>query len=278
MYLLYKTCQSVYNSCEVNIMKGIWDNSEVKELFDVVEDYKTKNKSLKLAFALHAQKYGRKPNSVRNYYYHEIDNLKSDDERLEKLGINLQLHKKTSVVYFSPEEEEELLNDIDEMVKKGVSVRKSCLTLSGGDINQMLRFQNKYRNFLAKNKKDDGKNIQEQNKSDLPSNIVTFKKMGKTLSDSEVQSLFMGLVRLVKRNAIEESDYLYREKLEMANNNLRKMISKLDGKEREYEKLKKEYDFVKNENNRLINLNFQLRCDKAEELKNKIMKTTEKGE
>ena len=23
-------------------MKGIWDNSEVKELFDVVEDYKTK--------------------------------------------------------------------------------------------------------------------------------------------------------------------------------------------------------------------------------------------
>ena len=257
-------------------MKGIWDNSEVKELFDVVEDYKTKNKSLKLAFAIHAQKYGRKPNSVRNYYYHEVDNLKSDDKRLSSLGINLQLHEKTNVVYFSPEEEEELLNDIDEMVKKGVSVRKACLTLSGGDINQMLRFQNKYRNYLAKNKKEYETNLQTEEKV-MPSNVVTFKKMSKTLTDSEVQSLFMGLVRLVKRTALEESEYLYREKLESANNSLRQMISKLDGKEREFEKLKEELNVVKNENSRLLNLNFQLRCDKTKELKDKIMQTSEKG-
>ena len=101
--------------------------------------------------------------------------------------------------------------------------------------------------------------------------------MSKTLTDSEVQSLFMGLVRLVKRTALEESEYLYREKLESANNSLRQMISKLDGKEREFEKLKEELNVVKNENSRLLNLNFQLRCDKAKELKDKIMQTSEKG-
>ena len=140
----------------------------------------------------------------------------------------------------------------------------------------MLRFQNKYRNYLAKNKKEYETNLQTEEKV-MPSNVVTFKKMSKTLTDSEVQSLFMGLVRLVKRTALEESEYLYREKLESANNSLRQMISKLDGKEREFEKLKEELNVVKNENSRLLNLNFQLRCDKAKELKDKIMQTSEKG-
>ena len=120
-------------------MKGIWKNSEVKELFNVVEDYKDKNKSLKLAFIAHAEKYGRKPNSVRNYYYHEVDNLKLDEKRLQKLGINLNRHNKSNINYFSPEEEQKLMQEVDALVKKGISVRKACLTLSGGDVSQMLR-------------------------------------------------------------------------------------------------------------------------------------------
>ncbi len=251
-------------------MKGIWKNSEVKELFEVVEDYKEKNKSLKLAFIAHAQKYGRKPNSVRNYYYHEVDNLKIDGKRLEKLGINLSLHNKNNVAYFSKEEENELMKEVDEMVKKGISVRKACLTLSGGDINQMLRYQNKYRNFLAKNRKNDEKDDNFDKKDRTPDNVIEFKKMGKRLTDSEVQSLFMGLVRLVKRNAFEESEELYRTKLTEANENLRRAITRLNNSQRENDKMQEELSKLKNENSRLLNLNLQLKCDKAEVLRRKL--------
>ncbi len=249
-------------------MKGIWNNSEVKELFSVVEDYKEKNKSLKLAFKSHAEKYGRKPNSVRNYYYHEVDNLKLDEKRLEKLGINLNRHSKSSISYFSKDEEKKLMEEVDNMVKKGVSVRKACLTLSGGDVNQMLRYQNKYRNYLAKNKKNEAKNV--KNKEIIPNNVITFRKTSKTLTDGEVQSLFMGLVRLVKKNALEESEQAFKNKLSEANDMLRKALSKLSSKERDEGKLKEEIVKLKSENSRLLDMNLQLKCDKAGLLRKKL--------
>ena len=243
-------------------MKGIWKNSEVKELFNVVEDYKEKNKSLKLAFIAHAQKFGRKPNSVRNYYYHEVDNLKLDEKRLNKLGINLNRHNKSNINYFSKEEEKKLMEEIDSMVKKGVSVRKACLTLSGGDVSQMLRFQNKYRNFLARAKKPEKQNTNLNN-------VIAFKKQSTTLTDGEVQSLFMGLVRLVKRNALEESESLYKHKLLEAKELLQKASLKLSTRERDYDKLKEEFLKLKNENSALVDLNRQMRCQNAEMLRKK---------
>lgn len=249
-------------------MKGIWENNEVKELFSVVEDYKEKNKSLREAFALHAEKYGRKPNSVRNYYYHEVDNLKADGKRLRNLGINLDKHNKTSIIYFSQEEEEKLMQDIDKMVKSGVSVRKACYNLSGGDVGQMLRYQNKYRNFLAKT------TLIKQEKSEFDkSNVITFKKtQPKTLTDGEVQSLFMGLVRLVKKTAIEESEERYRKIISEANENLRKAIFALHNKERDYDKLKEEFKRVKTENSSLVDSVLKLRCDKANKLRIKLQR------
>ncbi|MCI8555070.1 MAG: hypothetical protein HFI85_00645 [Clostridia bacterium] len=253
-------------------MKGIWNNSEVKELFERVEDYKDKNKSLKLAFVAHAEKFGRKPNSVRNYYYHEVDNLKVDGKRLQKLGIDLKRHSKTCVTYFSPEEEKDLMKEVDDMVQKGISVRKACLTLSGGDVSQMLRYQNKYRNFIAKNKKKDEKKAVLTQNTAKPDNVIAFRKTGKLLTDGEIQSLFMGLVRLVKKNAQEESEEAFKEKLGRANNDLRKAIAKLGTNQRENEKLKEELDKVRSENSRLLNLNLQLRCDRAEGLRQKLQK------
>ncbi len=243
-------------------MKGIWNNNEVKDLFSEVEDCKEKNKSLKLAFIAHAQKYGRKPNSVRNYYYHEVDNLKLDGGRLKALGINLQNHSKNSIAYFSKDEEGVLMKKVEDMVKRGMSVRKACLTLSNGDVNLMLRFQNKYRNYLAKSK--------PKPKNTLPDNVIAFRKTAKTLTDGEVQSLFMGLVRLVKRNALEESEMAYQNKLNKANELLRKAIVSLKDKERDENKLKEEITKLKTENLRLTNLNLQLKCSKATALREKL--------
>jgi len=250
-------------------MKGIWENNEVKELFTVVENYKQKNKSLREAFQAHAEKYGRKPNSVRNYYYHEVDNLKVDDKRLKNLGINLDNHNKTNIIYFSQEEEEKLMQDIDKMVKSGVSVRKACYNLSQGDVGQMLRFQNKYRNYLAKN--NNKKEIKPE--IDENSNIIMFKKVQqRTLSDMEVQSLFMGLVRLVKKTAIEESEEKYRKQISEANENLRKAILALHNQERDYNKLKEEYFRIKTENSSLVDSVLKLRCDNANKLRIKLQR------
>ena len=248
-------------------MKGIWENNEVKELFSVVEDYKQKNKSLREAFQKHAEKYGRKPNSVRNYYYHEVDNLKTDGKRLKNLGINLDKHNKTSIIYFSQEEEEKLMQEIDKLVKNGVSVRKACFNLSGGDVGQMLRYQNKYRNFLAKNSHKKQENVNLDN-----SNVITFKKVQRTLSDGEVQSLFMGLVRLVKKTAMEESEEKYRKIISEANENLRKTIFALHSKERDYDRLKEELVRIKSENSSLIDSVLKLRCDKANKLRIKLQR------
>ena len=238
--------------------KGIWKNQEVKELFTEVEKAKLANKPLKEAFILHAQKYNRKPNSVRNYYYHEIDNLFEDEKRKNKLGINLDRHEKSSIQYFSQEEEDVLMKKIDGMAKQGVSVRKACLTLSNGDVGVMLRYQNKYRNYLAKKKPK------------VKDNIIKFEKKKSGLSEGEIQALFMGLVRLVKRNAMEEGGAKLKSEFDNATNELRKVIVKLNNREKDYEELKDQFLKIKKENDKLVSDMIKLKCSKAEKLKEKL--------
>ena len=250
-------------------MKGIWNNAEVKALFSEVENCKNKNKTLREAFIEHAKKYNRQPNSVRNYYYHEVDELSRDDKRLKSLGINLDRHKKNSIIYFSEEEENKLMEEISKLVRNGVSVRKACFMLSNGDVGQMLRYQNKYRNFIAKQSLPKMKTSEVKDSLPNQNNIIAFKKTQKTLSDSEVQSLFMGLVRLVKKNAIIEGEEKYKGELNVANSLLRKAITQINSQERELEKLKCEYKKLKNENSKLSESVLKIKCKKAELLNEK---------
>ena len=242
--------------------KGIWKNQEVKDLFMVVEKFKNENKSLKEAFDSHAKKYGRKPNSVRNYYYHEIDNLAQDVSRLKKIGIDLSKHQKSEIAYFSEAEEKALMERIHRMVSDGVSVRKACLALSNGDVSKMLRYQNKYRNYIAKQKP----------KYEKKDNIIKFTNKKNTITEGELQALFMGLVRLVKRNAQEEYDAKLKLQLEKANSSLRKAIVEMSGKEKEFKDLKNNFLKIKEENLALKQELLQARCDKASKLKEKLNK------
>ena len=233
--------------------KGSWKDSEVKALFSVVEDVKESNKPLKTAFVLHAEKYSRKPNSVRNYYYQELDSLSEDKIRQEKLGINLAKHQKIEINYFSPEGEERLMQEIKRRVEKeGCSVRKACLSLAGGDIETMLRYQNKYRNFITKQQ---------------PDNVIAFRKPKKEgLSDSDINSLFMGLVRLVKRTAVEEYSQKVRQERTNQNYLLQKTLVDLNKKEKEISQLKKQFLALKLENSKLIQGMQELRCDSVRKL------------
>lgn len=239
--------------------KGLWADEEVKSLFQYVEEVKASSEPLKNAFILHAKKYNRKPNSVRNYYYHEIDNLADDKQRAKRLKIDLKNHEKNEINYFSQSEETELMGKIENLVKQGSSVRKACLTLSNGDVDKMLRYQNKYRNYLSK-------------KQNMPqSNVIKFtKRKNEILTESDINSLFLGLVRLVKRTAVEELSSKMKEERESQNYLLRKALVDLNRKEKQIQELKNEFMQLKAENARLVQNITKLKCDKASLLSDKI--------
>lgn len=222
----------------------IWGNIEVKELFEAVENCKKKNVALRDAFVLHANKYNRRPNSVRNYYYHEVDNLAADSLRCKKLGINISFHTKSHFTSFEKSEEEELFEKIEALVQKGFSVRSACKKLSGGDLGKMTRIQNKYQNMKRKLAK--------------PDNIIPFKQT--SLSDSDINSLFMGLLKLIKKTALEEAQAATKTSGEV----LKKAFSEIARKEKEISTLKQELLKLKTSSNQ------KLAANKTNALKQKL--------
>ena len=207
---------------EIVMEKGLWTDLEVKDLFNTVENTKKKREALKKAFSLHAQKYSRQPNSVRNYYYHEVDNLVKNNIRANRLGIDLSKHEKVAIKYFSKVQEDELIQKIEKMINEGFSVRKACFTLANKDVGLMLRYQNKYRNHLSRNSKTQGDNI-----------IKFSNKRKDNLTDNDINSLFLGLVRLVKKKANEEISEKYKFEMEKTNTMLRKAIVEIGEKDEE---------------------------------------------
>lgn len=242
-------------------MKGVWKNSEVASLFKVIEEKKEKGASLRRAFEEHAKKYNRKPNSVRNYYYQEIDKLGRDGARVKKLKIDLKKHVKNRSESFSKEEETILVNKIEHLLKQGKSVRNACYLLSNGDPTKMLRFQNKYRNHK---KSLQGGKVEE-------GNIIQFSSSKKqSLSENDITSLFMGLVRLVKRNIASELEQKQSKEKENLNQKLRKTIAMLGEKDNEILTLKEKFEKLKRENQALSQKMMKLKCEKASLLSKKL--------
>lgn len=217
-------------------MSGEWKDSEVIELFNQVEKCKNVGENLKKAFRAHAEKFARKPDSVRNYYYKEVLSLNRDEERLKRLNIDIKKHSVNTVRVFSSEEKKSVIENIDKLVAKGYSVRRACQELSNGDLSLMLRYQNKYNNLK---------------KSQQPNNVITFKKKRTILTDNELNSLFIGLARLVKKSAIEEVMEGVKLEKSALNFMLKKTMEELKKKDILLEKIKDECENLKIENNRL---------------------------
>ena len=122
-----------------------WKDSETLELFNLVENFKKKGKSLKEAFFAFAMQSGRKENSVRNYYYKTLKSLSFNKKN--SLKINLKYHKVNRAKSFTKEEEREVFSQIGKLMSEGVSLRSACLKVANGDVKKMLRYQNKFRNI-----------------------------------------------------------------------------------------------------------------------------------
>lgn len=219
----------------------IWSDEEVKSLFDEVERCKESATANKVAFESHAKKFGRKANSVRNYYYFDVENLSADKKRCERLGIDLQKHEKSHFKSFDDEKEKKMLLDVKTRVLAGRSVRRACEEVACGDLKLMTRLQNKYQNIKAKNLRKD--------------NVIMFSQSRQRLSENDINSLFLGLVKLIKKVATEEREQEFAklendfEKLRSENFKLEQKIKSLSfGRKERLKELFKKKKPLKSEN------------------------------
>lgn len=119
-----------------------WKTEEESLLFREVECGRESGRPLKAVFDAVAKKTGRRPNSIRNYYYFKI---KQDESRAACAAHC------TAFVPFTQEEIRSLLQTVLTEQSKGVSVRACTLQMGGGDNKAMLRYQNKYRSLIKNN-------------------------------------------------------------------------------------------------------------------------------
>lgn len=119
-----------------------WRTQEEELLFSEAERGRAQGLPLKSVFETVAKKTGRRPNSVRNYYYARI---KEDEE----------LRGRAPCGAFVPFDEQEMLELLRTVLKKqaeGRSVRSITLEMGRGDNREMLRYQNKYRALIKGNR------------------------------------------------------------------------------------------------------------------------------
>ena len=172
---------------------GKWSDQEVSALFRFVEANKDKGTPLIKIFKSYADLTKRHQNSVRNYYYKEILSLSNDNVRAKKLGIDLSMHVAKNVKPFSDEDTGKLINEINNLLGQGFSVRRACLTLASGDVGLMIRYQNKYR-LETKYKKGSG-NL---------NNLIKMPTRQSGITDEEINALMLGLIKLVKKQESEK--------------------------------------------------------------------------
>ena len=115
-----------------------WKQEEEELLFKEIERSESSGRPLKKVFEAVAEKTGRKPNSIRNFYYARIK---------EKDLSTTALHA-GAFVPFSEEEIHSLLRTVLSAQANGISVRSCTMSMGGGDNKAMLRYQNKYRALL----------------------------------------------------------------------------------------------------------------------------------
>lgn len=222
-----------------------WAVDEVRELFKLVCD--KNDKSLLQVFEDYAIKTNRKSLSVRNFYYKVLDLVNKDSEIASILNIEGVI----SNSHFSVEDTETLLRTLLKN-EKNISVRRACLELANGDSKLMIRYQNKYRNALKQNPEMVEKILDELRAQNIRVRKVNFNNISvmptpkKLITDKEIQSLFWGLVRLVKKSAEEDIELNLKQEAEFANTALQNSLIDLRRKEMLIKELKEQNKILEN--------------------------------
>ncbi len=114
-----------------------WSAGEDALLMQSAREARGANLPLKSVFEAVARDTGRRPNSVRNYYYARI-----------RSGAEGSAAHSPAFIPFTQAESEALLTEVLSAQARGESVRACTSRLGGGDEKRMLRYQNKYRALI----------------------------------------------------------------------------------------------------------------------------------
>lgn len=118
-----------------------WKKEEDDVLWEQVSLARKEGRALKSVFDAVARLTGRKPNSIRNYYY----------ARMKEEGREFAAARNPAFVPFKKNEIWNLIETVLGEQARGVSVRACTLNMGNGDNKAMLRYQNKYRSVLKTN-------------------------------------------------------------------------------------------------------------------------------
>lgn len=125
---------------QARVGRSGWSDEETRALMDAAHRARAAGRPLREVFDAAAFQTGRKPNSIRNYYY----------ERIKQGDVEGELCRSAAFVPFERDEVRAMLRTILAQRAKGVSVRSCTLAMGNGDTRSMLRYQNKYRSVIKK--------------------------------------------------------------------------------------------------------------------------------
>lgn len=212
---------------------------KIKRMFLILS--KNRQKPLSHRLDMVASQFNLQKNSAKNYYYKSIKFLKDNPSIAQNLNINIDGFISKPFKKFNANEKKNLIKTVEENLKNGISIRKTCMMLAGNDAKQMLRLQNKYRNMtkILKRKKmeenvvDIEKSVfMESSAKKKQQNIINFAsaktKFGKGITDSDINALFMGLVRIVKKQAEQSANADLKEECKFATENFRQTLIDLN--------------------------------------------------
>lgn len=110
-----------------------WSESESQLLWETADEAQQQGLPLKAVFDQIARQTGRRPNSIRNYYYAQVRQHGDGATHAARF------------VPFTQQEVDWLMEQVLTARAEGQSVRSCLQKLSNGDHSLMLRYQNKYR-------------------------------------------------------------------------------------------------------------------------------------
>ena len=110
-----------------------WSDRENQLLWETADEAQQQGLPLKAVFEQIARQTGRRPNSIRNYYYAQVRQHDGGEARPARF------------VPFTQQEVDWLMEQVLVARSAGQSVRSCLQKLAGGDHSLMLRYQNKYR-------------------------------------------------------------------------------------------------------------------------------------
>lgn len=207
-----------------------WSETENQLLWETADEAQQKGLPLKAVFERIAQQTGRRPNSIRNYYYAQV--RQRDD---------LQQHP-ARFIPFTQQEVDWLIEQVLIARAAGQSVRSCLQKLSGGDHSLMLRYQNKYR-AVIKNRQDyvrqivgklneqgvvcEEPRVNHRVRSDVGQSLLNLTDAARCSGDAELARACDTLTDYLRRSRMPREEHEVEEEARALTETVRELLNRL---------------------------------------------------